>query len=196
MFVPAISTLLWVLVYSWPAEVISKPVNVATSPAGLQLLKGPQVANFTSYPELLITQAVNDTRSELFRIPSTDYQVELSSPAIEKRVAVETLQELLRRMVTACQSEIEGGRASVVPSTMRSIGSTPDNINFAWFNLDDGQRGSFADMIDIFTFLLFISTTERIPHQNPWFARAFSYVAYWGPGSPLELVGRGIVGLP
>ncbi len=201
MFVPAISTLLWVLVYSWPAEVVSNPLNVATTPADLQLLKGPQIANVTSYPDLLITQALNATRSQLFPIGGTNFWITLSSPPVEQTIAVETLQEILVGGITACQIEVARGRASIVPYTIFWIGPTPDNIKLKWFNLDDKRRGAFGEMIDIFVFLLFISTTEEIPRPNPrpnrWFAQAFSYMVYWvtGPGSPPELVGRGTVGL-
>ena len=196
MFVPAISTLLWVLVYSWPAEVISNPLNVATSPAGLQILEAPQVANVTSYPELLITQAVNDSGSEAFPIPGTNYKVTLTNPTIERTIAVEALQDLLRRVINACQTQIAGGRASTVPYALRLLGPAPDNLRFVWSNPDDDQRGSFAQLPDIFMFLLFISTTERIPWPNPWSGQAFFYVVSWAadPDRP-EMVGKGRVGI-
>ena len=198
MFVPAMSTLLWVLGYSWPVEVVSNPLNIAPSPADLQLLKGPQITNVTRYPELLITQAVNATRSELFQIPGTNYQLELSSPPIEKTIAVKTLRELLRGEINACQVQIAGGRGSVAPYAFALIGPTPDNLKFDWFNLDNQRRGSFAELVDILGFLMFISTVEGISRPNPWFAQASSYEVYWmgtGHGSLSEKVGRGTVGL-
>ena len=196
MFVPAISTLVWVLVYSWPAEVISNPLNVATSPAGLQILEAPQVANVTSYPELLITQAVKDTRSEVFQIPDTNYEVALTSPTIERRIAVEALRDLLRRVIIACHAQIVDGRASTVPYTIRLIGPPPNNLRFVWSNCDGLRRGSFAELMDIFVFLLFISTIDRIPRPNPWAGQAFFYVVKWvaDPDSP-ELIGKGRVGI-
>ena len=196
MFVPAISTLLWVLVYSWPAEVLSTPLDVATSPAGLQILEAPQVANVTSYPELLITQAVNNSRSEVFPIPGTNYKVTLTSPANERTIAVDALQDLLRRVINACQIQIAGGRASTVPYALRLIGLAPDNLRFIWLNPDDHLRGSFAQLTNIFLFLLFISTTDRIPWPNPWFGQAFFYVVDWAadPDNP-EMIGRGRVGI-
>ena len=197
MFIPAISTLLWVFVYSWPAVVVSIPLNAAPSPANFQLPKGPQIANVTSDPELLITQAVNDTRSELFQIPRTEYHVELSSPPIAKTIAVETLRNLLRGEINQCQAQIAGGRASIAPYAILKIGPAPDNLKFNWFNLDNQRRGSFAELIDILGFIMFISTSEEFPRPNPWFAQAFSYVVYWKPisGSLSERVGRGTVGL-
>ncbi len=197
MFIPAISTLLWVLVYSWPAEVVSNPLNVAPSPAKLQLPKGPQLANITSDPELFITQAVNATRSELFQIPGTRYLVELSSPAIETTIAVESLRYLLQGEINCFQAQIAGGQGAVVPYAIMLIGPTPDNLHFDWFNLDEQRRGSFAELIDILGFIMFISTSETITRPNPWFAQAFSYTVYWKPywDSPNEKVGRGAVGL-
>lgn len=196
MFVPAISTLLWVLVYSWPAEVASNPLNVATSPADLQLLKGPQVANFTSNPELLITQAVDARRSEVFPIRGTNYKVELTSPEIEKTIAVEAFRDLLRRGFDECQTEVARGRADIVPFTMSWIGPAPDNLEFTWYNLDQ-RRGSYEDLIDIFAFFLFIGTTERIPRPNPWFTQGFSYVVDWliDPSGVPEIIGLGTLGL-
>lgn len=196
MFVPAISTLLLVLVYSWPAEVISNPLNVATSPTGLQIFEGPQVANVTSYPELLIAQAVNDSRSESFPIPGTNYQVALTSPVMEKSITVEALRDLLRRVINACQEQIADGRAGIVPYALRLIGPSPDDLRFVWSNRDDHDKGSFAELVDIVKFLLFISTTERIPWPNPWFGEAFFYVVTWvaDPDNP-EMIGKGRVGL-
>ena len=196
MFVPAISTSLWLLVYSWPAEVISNPLNVATSPAGLQILEAPQVANVTSYPELLITQAVNDTGSEVFQIPNTNYQVTLTNPTIERTIAVEALRDLLRRVIIACHTQIEDGRASTVPHALRLIGPPPNNLRFVWSNCDGLRRGSFAELMDIFSFLQFISTIDRIPRPNPWVGKAFFYVVNWvaDPDSP-ELIGKGRVGI-
>ena len=197
MFVPAISTLLWVLVYSSPAEVISSPLNVATSPTGLQILEAPQVANVTSYPELLITQAVNHSRrTEVFPIPGSNYKVTLTSPTNERTIAVDALQDLLRRVINACQNQIAGGRASTVPYALRLIGPAPDNLRFSWSNPDDNPRGSFIQLVHIFRFLLFISTTDHIPWPNPWSGQAFFYVVHWAadPDSP-EMIGKGRVGM-
>ena len=197
MFVPAISTLFWVLVYSWPAEFASNPLDVATSPADLQLLKGPQVANVSSNPELLITKIVNATRSELFPISDTYYQVELTSPAIGKTIAVGTLWIVFRREINECHAEVVRGHANIVPFAMTLMGPTPESFKFCWYNLDGRRRGSYAELRNIFTFLLYISTTERIERPNPWFAHAFSYAVYWtiDRGSPPEPVGIGTVGL-
>ena len=103
MFVPAISSLFWILVYSWPAEVVSITLDVAASPPDLQLLnKGPQIANVTSDPELHVTQAVNATTSEIFQTRGINYHVELSTPAINQTIAVETLQHLLQDQINEC----------------------------------------------------------------------------------------------
>ena len=197
MFVPTICTLFWVLVYSWPAAVVSHPLDVALFPANLQILKGPQIANFTSDPEVLITPAVNATTSETFQIRGTNYHVELSTPAIKKTIAVGILGGLLQDEIIECRAQIARGRGSIAPYAIMITGPAPDNLKFEWLNLDHQQRGSFADLIRVFGFLLSISTMEKSPGPNPWFAMAFSYLLYWetGYGSQREKVGNGTVGL-
>lgn len=196
MFVLPISTLLWVLVYSWPAEVVSIPLDVAASPADLQLLQRPQIANVTSNLRLLVTAPVNATTSELFQIPGTNYHVELSTPAIKKVIVIEILQDLLRYEIQQCRAQITRGRGSAAPYAIMITGPAPGNLKFEWLNLDYQQKGCFADLVRVFGFLLSISTMEKIPDSNPWFATAFSYVLYWESyGGQPEKVGRGIVGL-
>ena len=183
--------------HSWPAEVVSHPLDVAPFPANLQLLnKGPQIANITSDPELHVTQVVNATTSEIFQIRGTNYHVGLSTPAIRKTIAVETLQHLLQDEINECRAQIARGRGSIAPYAILITGPAPDNLKFEWLNLDYQQRGSFADLIRVFGFLLSISTIENVPGPNPWFATAFSYVLYWESysGQP-EKVGDGTVGL-
>lgn len=132
MIVPALSTLLWVLLYSWPAEVVSIPLDVAASPADFQLLKAPRIANVTSDPELLTTLAAIATASELFQIPGTNYHVELSAPAIKQTIAVETLRDLLEYEISACQAQIARGRGSAAPYAIMIKGPAPDNLKFEW----------------------------------------------------------------
>ena len=196
MFVPPISTLLWILAYSWPAEVVSIPLDVAASPSDLQILQRLQIANVTSNPKLLVTAPVNATTSEAFQIQGTNYHVELSAPAIKKVIVVDILQDLLRYEIQQCRAQIERGRGSAAPYAIMITGPAPGNLKFEWLNVDYQQKGCFADLVRVFGFLLSISTMEKTPDKNPWFATAFSYVLYWESysGQP-EKVGRGIVGL-
>ena len=196
MLVPALCTLLWVLLYSWPAEVVSIPLDVAASPAEFQLLKAPRIANITSDPELLTTPAVTATTYELFQIPGTNYHVELSAPTIKQTIVVDTLRDLLKYEISACRAQIARGRGSAAPYSIMITGPTPDNLRFEWLNLDYQQKGCFTDLVRVFGFLLSISTMEKSPDPNPWFATAFSYVLYWESyGGQPEKVGRGVVGL-
>lgn len=196
MFFPPISTQLWVLIYSWPAEVVSVPLDVAPFQANSQLLKGPRIANVTREPELLITPAVHATTSELFRISGTNYHAELSAPAIKETIAVDILRDFLRYEINECRAQIARGRGSSAPYAIIITGPTPDRLKFEWLNLDYQQKGCFADLVRVFGFLLSISTTQKTPGPNPWYASAFSYVFYWEIyGSQPEKVGRGIVGL-
>ena len=196
MLVPALSTLLWFILYIWPAEVVSIPLDVAASPADFQLLKAPRIANVTSDPALLTTPAVTATTSELFQIPGTNYHVELSAPAIKQTIAVETLRDLLKYEISACRAQMARGRGRAAPYAIMITGPAPDNLKFEWLNLDHQQKGCFADLVRVFGFLLSISTMEEAPDPNLWFATAFSYVLYWESyGGQPEKVGRGIVGL-
>ena len=192
----ALFTLPWVLLYSWPVEVVSVPLDVVASPAVFQLLKALPIANVTIDPELLTTPAVTATTSELFQISGTNYHVELNAPTIKQTFVVDTLRDLLEDEISACRAQIARGRGSAAPYSILITGPTPDNIKFEWLNLDHQQKGCFADLVLIFGFLLAISTMEGSLDANPWFATAFSYVLYWESyGGQPEKVGRGIVGL-
>ena len=196
MFVPPISTLLWALAYSLPAEVVSIALDVVAPPADLQTHERPQIVNITSNPRLLVNAPINATTSEPFQIPGTNYHVELSAPAIKQTIAVEILRDLLKYEISACRAQVTRGRGSVAPYAIMITGPAPDNLKFEWLNLDYQQKGSFADLVRVFGFLLSISTIEAIPDPNPWFATAFSYALYWESyGGQPEKVGRGIVGL-
>lgn len=196
MFVPPISRVLWVLMYNWPGGVVAVPLDVATFPANLQIPRGPQIANVTSVPELLITPGVNPRTSEIFQIRGTKYHVVLSTPATRKTIAVETLQHLLQDEINECRAQIARGRGRTAPYAIMITGPAPENLKFDWLNLDYQRRGSFGDLIRVFGFLLSTSTVEKSPDPNPWFATAFSYVLYWESyGGQPEKVGRGIVGL-
>ena len=76
-------------------------------------------------------------------------------------------------------------------------GPAPDNLKFDWLNLDYQQKGSFADLIRVFGFLLSISTMQKTLDPNPRFATAFSYVLCWRTDydSSSKKVGNGTVGL-
>ena len=94
MFIYPVSRLLWVLVYSWPAEVVSHLLDVASFPTSLQIPRGTQIASITSHSKLLIIPGVNARTSEIFQIRGTNYHIVLSTSATRKTIAVEILRGL------------------------------------------------------------------------------------------------------